>query len=80
MWPPMTQVRLWLFRQPTDMRKSYDGLSALVRHALAGDPLSGELFVFINRRRNQTTFSIPIELRRHHISMASTLRQASRVI
>ena len=27
MWPPLSQVRLWLFRQLTDMRKSYDGLS-----------------------------------------------------
>ena len=53
MWPPLSQVRLWLFRQLTDMRKSYDGLSALVRHALDADPLSAELFVFINRRRTQ---------------------------
>jgi transposase len=35
------------------MRKSYDGLSALVRHALDEDPLSGDLFVFVNRRRTQ---------------------------
>ncbi len=48
-----TRVRLWLYRQPTDMRKSYDGLAALVRHALGEDPLGGELFVFVNRRRTQ---------------------------
>lgn len=35
------------------MRKSYDGLSALARRALGEDPLSGQLFVFINRKRTQ---------------------------
>ena len=44
-------VRLWLYRQPTDMRKSFDGLAALVRRALDEDPLGGELFVFVNRRK-----------------------------
>lgn len=36
------------------MRKSYDGLSALVRNKLQEDPLSGHLFVFINRKGTQT--------------------------
>jgi transposase len=35
------------------MRKSYDGLSALVKHTLQEDPTSGHLFVFINRKRTQ---------------------------
>jgi transposase len=35
------------------MRKSYDGLSALVKGRLGEDPLSGALFVFINRKRSQ---------------------------
>ncbi len=35
------------------MRKSFDGLYALTRQALGCDPLSGELFVFINRRGTQ---------------------------
>jgi transposase len=35
------------------MRKSFDGLSALVLSALGLDPLSGHLFVFLNRRRDQ---------------------------
>lgn len=34
------------------MRKSFDGLSGLVRQELGEDPLSGSLFVFCNRRRN----------------------------
>jgi hypothetical protein len=44
---------VWLYRRPTDMRKSYNGLSALAKHVLNEDPLSGALFVFINRRRTQ---------------------------
>lgn len=50
---PECQLRIWLYTQPTDMRKSYHGLSALVRQQLQEDPLSGQLFVFINRRRTQ---------------------------
>ncbi len=46
-------VRLWLCCKPTDMRKSFDVLSALVKRALGSDPLCGHGFVFINRRRTQ---------------------------
>ncbi len=53
MFFPESQVRIWLYAKPTDMRKSFDGLSALVKHQLQEDPLSGQLFVFINRRRTQ---------------------------
>ncbi len=42
-------VRIWLCAQPTDLRKSFDSLAALVRDALGGDPLSGEIFVFRNK-------------------------------
>jgi len=34
------------------MRKQFDGLVSLVRNQLGEDPLSGSLYVFINRRRN----------------------------
>lgn len=50
---PEDQVRIWLYTQPTDMRKSYNGLSTLVKQRLGEDPLSGQLFVFINRKRTQ---------------------------
>ena len=53
MFFPEAQVRVWLYTQPTDMRKSYDGLSALVKNGLHEDPTSGHLFVFINRKRTQ---------------------------
>ena len=50
---PESQVRIWLYGPPTDMRKSFDGLSALVKSQLDEDPADGQLFVFINRRRTQ---------------------------
>lgn len=43
--------RIWLCIEPTDMRCSFDGLSARVRRHLDEDPTSGHWFVFINRRR-----------------------------
>lgn len=49
--PP--QIRVFLYRQPTDMRKSFNGLVALTESQLKQDPLSGSLFVFVNRRRDR---------------------------
>lgn len=43
--------RYYLYREPTDMRKAFDGLSGLVTKGLGRDPLSGEVFIFLNRRR-----------------------------
>ncbi len=43
--------RYYLYREPTDMRKSFDGLCGLVRGEMKRDPLSGDVFIFINRRR-----------------------------
>lgn len=40
-----------LYRGACDMRKSFDGLSGLVRSELGRDPTNGEVFVFLNRRR-----------------------------
>jgi len=53
MFFPEGQLRVHLYGQPVDMRKSFDGLYALTRHGLRQDPLSGHLFVFINRRATQ---------------------------
>ncbi len=47
---PAPRILVW--RRPVDMRKSFDGLVGLVRDALQEDPLSGSLFVFVNRRGN----------------------------
>lgn len=45
--------RYFLYRDRTDMRKGFDGLSGLVREGLAKDPLSGDVFIFFNKRRSQ---------------------------
>ena len=50
---PESNLRIMLCTQPTDMRKSYTGLSALVKNTLQENPLSGQLFVFVNRRQTQ---------------------------
>jgi transposase len=47
-----SQSRIYLRRVPTDMRKSFDGLSGLVRNEFMRDPLTGDVFVFMNRRRD----------------------------
>ena len=46
-------TRVFLHRGVVDFRKSHDGLAAVVRAELAQEPLSGALFVFINRRRDR---------------------------
>ena len=47
MFFPEGQVRVHLYGQPVDMRKSFNGLYALARHGLQQDPLSGHLFVSV---------------------------------
>lgn len=44
--------RILAYSEPVDMRKSFDGLVAIVQNVLGEDPLSGTLFVFFNRRGN----------------------------
>lgn len=46
-----SNTRLFLFSGPADMRKGFDGLSGLVINKLKQDPLSGDIFIFINRAR-----------------------------
>lgn len=45
--------RYFLYRGQTDMRKSFDGLAGLVRDKFSREPLSGEIFVFVSKRKNQ---------------------------
>lgn len=42
--------RIWVCIEPVDGRKSFDGLAGVVTQQLSRDPLSGDLFVFRNRR------------------------------
>ncbi len=48
MVPP--SVRVFLATAPCDMRRSFDGLAAMVQEQLGEDPFSGQLFLFRNRR------------------------------
>lgn len=50
---PGPAAKVFLVCGPTDMRKGYDGLYALVENRLARDPRSGHLFVFCNRTRTR---------------------------
>jgi transposase len=45
--------RYYLYREPTDIRKSFDGLCGLVSERLGQNPMSGDVFIFINRPRNR---------------------------
>lgn len=47
------KVRIFLCTRPTDLRKGFDGLHGLVLEVLQQDPLSGDLFVFLNKRRDR---------------------------
>ena len=46
-------VSVWLVAEPTDMRKSIDGLAQLVVDSLDRQPVSGEVFAFSNRGRDK---------------------------
>ncbi len=48
-----SSVPIWLATRATDLRKSFDSLAELVRQQLGGDPLSGQLFVFRNKRADR---------------------------
>jgi len=45
--------RIYLCTSPTDMRKGFDTLAALVKEFLGQDPLSGHLFLFISRGKDR---------------------------
>ncbi len=45
-------LKVFICTEPTDMRRSFDGLSGMVQATLKLDPLSGHLFVFRNRTRD----------------------------
>ena len=46
-------TRVFLSTEPTDMRKGFDGLFAMVENVIREDPFSGHLFVFRNQRRDR---------------------------
>ena len=48
---PSRSVRVFAYPAPVDLRKGYDGLYGLVQTGLRRDPMSGELFLFVNQSR-----------------------------
>lgn len=44
-------VRVWARRAPTDLRNGYGGLYGIVKREFERDPLSGDAFLFVNKRR-----------------------------
>jgi transposase len=46
-------VKFFLCTRSTDLRKSFDGLSGLVQECFGQDPLTGHLFLFLNRRKDR---------------------------
>jgi transposase len=53
-------TRIFVALEPIDMRQGFNGLYARVQTVLREEPTSGHWFVFLNKRRHQTTFNIPI--------------------
>lgn len=45
------RVTVYAYAQPVDMRKGFDGLSALVTAGLQRDPLNGDVYIFLSRDR-----------------------------
>jgi transposase len=46
-------IRIFVHAVPTDMRKHFNGLSAIVTHSFGMDVLRGDYFVFLNRVQNR---------------------------
>jgi transposase len=47
------QIAVFAYGDPADLRKRFEGLSALVAQGLCRDPLSSDLFVFVSRTRKR---------------------------
>ena len=54
-----SSVRIYAALGATDMRKSFDGLSALAGEMVGADPTSGHLFLFCNRRKTGSNSYTP---------------------
>ncbi len=48
-----SSVRIYVAAEAVDLRRGFDGLAAATRSVIGESPLSGHLFVFLNRRRNR---------------------------
>lgn len=57
-----TAYRYYLYLPAADMRKNFDGLSGIVNCCFPSTPISGDVFIFINRRRCQVKLLHPIAI------------------
>jgi transposase len=48
-----SENKFHLYNQPTDMRKSFDGLSGIIQNTLGSNPCNSDVFIFINKRRDK---------------------------
>jgi transposase len=48
-----SSVRIYVAAESVDLRRGFDGLAATTRSVIGADPMSGHVFVFLNRRRNR---------------------------
>lgn len=46
-----SNLRYFLCCKPIDIRNSFDGLAGIVRNTLQNDPISGSVFIFLNKKR-----------------------------
>ena len=49
----LASVRIFVCREPQDLRRSFDGLALAARQVLGEEPRSGALFCFLNKRANR---------------------------
>ena len=52
MIPIHSNSRCFFYTKSTDMRNSFDGLSAIVSSQMSGNLISGDVFIFMNRKQN----------------------------
>jgi transposase len=48
-----SSVRIYVSAEPVDLRRGFDGLAATTRSVMGENPMSGHVFVFVNRRKNR---------------------------
>ena len=72
-------TRIFVYTQPTDMRKSFNGLSGLVKGHFKADLFSGHLFVFFNRRRDYVKIYLR-GLQRLNDELTETVQQQQKTI
>jgi hypothetical protein len=74
---PGGEIKIFVATTPVDFCWQADGPAVVVQEALCDNPYSGAIDVSRPKRTDQTTFSIPIAIRRRSIWLTSPLRPAA---